>query len=65
MGMLSFVFLYPFLFGLITAFIAARKNLRVVWWFCLGMLLGILATIVVLLVPRREKERVSDPFPHR
>ncbi len=54
--------LYALFFGFLTAFFAERKNYNSHTWFWLGIILGLVATLIILLQPPKESEEqdVSD-----
>lgn len=50
------VILYSLFFAFLTALIAARKDYNIRDWFWLGLLLGIIATGILLFQPNKEKD---------
>ena len=53
--------LVPLFFAFLCAFIAARKGHRPVQWFFLGILFGVFATAVLLILPSRSGEARHAP----
>ena len=51
------VVLYSLFFGFLTAYIALRKGYDTKSWFWLGILLGLVATVILLLQPNKKKEK--------
>ncbi len=53
MTVLGSVFLHMVFFGFLTAWLAERKGYAARAWFVLGVLLGGVATFLLLLQPKR------------
>lgn len=54
------VILYALFFGFLTGYIAERRGYNSHTWFWLGILLGIIATGILLFQPARPKSEDTD-----
>ena len=59
MTVLSTVFLHMVFFGFLTAWVAERRGYGARAWFALGLLLGGIATFLLLLQPKRSSDHGS------
>lgn len=57
------IILYCLFFGFLTAFIALRKGYDAHSWFWLGVVLGIIATGILLFQPNKLKRNKNVPDP--
>lgn len=55
------LFLYSLFFGLLNALIASKKGYDSYKWFWLGILLGAIATLILIFQPNKEKKLTDAP----
>ncbi|NHZ84840.1 MAG: hypothetical protein GWP19_03050 [Planctomycetia bacterium] len=57
------ILLYALFFGFLTAYIAERKGYNSYSWFWLGILLGFIATGILIVQPSKTKQKPINDLP--